>query len=316
MGEFELIRRYFVPLAQGAGSEGLLLGPGDDCALQRLSPGTDLVFSTDTLVEGVHFPSGYNPRQLGWRSLAVAASDLAAMGARPVCFTLALTLPVAAPEWVAGYAHGLGEAAQAFGLVLAGGDTTRGPLTLTLQVHGEVPAGEALRRSGARPGDQVCVSGTLGAAAAALRWLAVAGPPADAAEVLARYHRPMPRLALGQALRGLASAAIDVSDGLLADLTHILDASGVGARIDAAVVPVLPAVARLEGERAQSLALSGGDDYELCVTISPARWQQLPAAVQAHLTVIGEITAETGLQLVNADAHARTAGYDHFGEHG
>lgn len=316
MGEFDLIRQFFLPLAQESRSSELLLGPGDDCAIQRLTPNTDLVFSVDTLVEGVHFPPGYDPEMLGWRSLAVAASDLAAMGARPVCFTLALTLPAASSDWLTRYARGLGAASRAFNLALAGGDTTRGPLTLSLQVHGEVPSGSAIRRSGAKPGDYVCVSGTLGAAAAALRWLGAAEPSADASAMLARYHQPVPRLELGLALRGLVSAAIDVSDGLLADLAHILEASGVGARIDVTTVPMMAELVALEGARAQGLALSGGDDYELCVTISPEDWSQLPQSARAELTIIGEITSELGLKLVNAKSDAPAPGYDHFGEHG
>ncbi len=316
MGEFDLIRQIFLPLAQSTRSAALLMGPGDDCAIQRITPGADLVFSIDTLVEGVHFPVNYDPECLGWRSLAVAASDLAAMGARPVCFTLALTLPTACSEWLTGYARGLRKAAQAFGLALAGGDTTRGPLTISVQVHGEVPAGGALRRDGAEPGDWVCVSGTLGAASAALSWLDVAEVPVEAQELLARYHYPEPCLTLGQALQGTASAAIDVSDGLLADLTHILEASGVGARVDACKVPIARALEILEPTRAQALALNGGDDYELCVTISPEGWQRLSASTRAELTIIGEITREPGLVLVNAKTATPVSGYDHFGVQG
>src|SRR5690554_5525980 len=171
MGEFELIGRLFQPLADATRTPGTLLGPGDDCAIQRVPAGQDLVFSVDTLVEGVHFPFQYDAALLGWRALAVAVSDLAAMGAEPVCYTLALTLPEIQEAWVSGLVSGLQEASLAFGIGLAGGDTTRGPLTITVQVHGTVPTGQALRRNGAQPGDLIAVTGPLGGAAAALKWL-------------------------------------------------------------------------------------------------------------------------------------------------
>jgi len=315
MGEFELIARYFEPLSRGRPSSYLVLGPGDDCAIQRVDPGAELVFSVDTLVAGVHFPASYDPENLGWRSLAVAASDLAAMGADPVCFTLALTLPDIDEAWLTGFARGLSRAADRFGLLLAGGDTTRGPLTLSLQVHGTVPSGTAIRRSGACPGDLVCVSGTLGDAGEALRWLDVNHPGPDEAFVLARYHRPQPRLELGRALRGYASAAIDISDGLLADLGHILDASGVGARLELEQVPLSDALMRLAGESAAMRAVVAGDDYELCVTMAPETWQSLPQACRNQLTVVGRITEESGLRLFShgAELHQAARGYDHFG---
>ena len=273
MGEFELIRKYFQPLADGAGQDQLLLGPGDDCAIQRVSPGLDLVFSVDTLVEGVHFPSDYSPDYLGWRALAVAVSDLAAMGASPVCFTLALTLPDANQGWLKPFSEGLARASKAFGIALAGGDTTRGPLTISIQVHGTVESGRALYRSGAKPGDLICVSGTLGAAGAALDYLAAPAPSPAQLALLSRYHFPQPRLSLGQQLAGCASSAIDISDGLLADLGHILDASGAGARIDTGRIPMMAELVALKGENARNLALGAGDDYELCITIPPETLQ-------------------------------------------
>ncbi|MDX1757251.1 MAG: thiamine-phosphate kinase [Marinobacter sp.] len=315
MGEFELIRRYFLPLAGDTRSAAVSLGPGDDCAIERLPTGTELVFSIDTMVEGVHFPVQYDPARLAWRSLAAAASDLAAMGADPVCFTLALTLPEAGDDWLQAFAGGLGEAAKAFGLALAGGDTTRGPLSVTFQVHGTVPQGQALLRSGATPGDLVCVSGTLGDAGAALALLERDPSTADARYLLQRYHRPEPRLALGQQLRGRASAAIDLSDGLLADLGHILAASGVGADVDVSRLPLSDALRRHAGSRAGALALRSGDDYELCATIPQAVWPALPETLRERLTVIGEISAQAGLRLQNAGAElAAGAGYDHFGD--
>lgn len=314
MGEFELIRTLFRPLAEATWQDGVVLGPGDDCAIQRVPPGHELVFSIDTLVAGVHFPTGYDPVRLGWRSLAATVSDLAAMGADPVCYTLALTLPDADSDWIESLARGLGEASRAFGIALAGGDMTRGPLTLTLQVHGTVPEGQAIRRSGARPGDLVAVTGPLGGAAAALRWLEMASPPASAAGFLACYHRPQPRCELGRQLRGVATAAIDVSDGLLADLGHILEASGVGAELESDRVP------RDFGSTQATLAqaLRGGDDYELCVTLSPSALGQLPGYVANSLAVVGKVSTGSGLRLMHADGVIEEisvpAGYDHFGE--
>ena len=312
MGEFELIRKYFQPLADGAGQDQLLLGPGDDCAIQRVSPGLDLVFSVDTLVEGVHFPSDYSPDYLGWRALAVAVSDLAAMGASPVCFTLALTLPDANQGWLKPFSEGLARASKAFGIALAGGDTTRGPLTITIQVHGTVDNGRALYRSGAKPGDLICVSGPLGAAGAALDYLDETDPSPAQLTLLSRYHFPQPRLELGQQLAGRASSAIDVSDGLLADLGHILEASGTGARIDTGRIPMMAELVALKGENARDLALGAGDDYELCITIPPETFGTLDDSVARELTVIGEITSEPGLQL-SGPVSGVIQGFEHFG---
>ncbi|WP_372965480.1 thiamine-phosphate kinase [Marinobacter sp.] len=313
MGEFELIRQYFQPLAGNARKGQLVLGPGDDCAVQRVPPGRDLVFSVDTLVEGVHFPLQYSPDYLGWRALAVATSDLAAMGAEPVCFTLALTLPVAEPGWLAGFSEGLAKASSAFGIALAGGDTTRGPLTISLQVHGTVVQGLALRRSGAKPGDFVCVTGPLGDAGAALDYLDARKPTPMQQALLSRYHYPQPRLDLGQALVGKASSAIDISDGLLADLQHILDASNVGAELDAAKVPLSEALVQLKGRDAVTLALSAGDDYELCVTIAPQVLAGLDQQVRDRLTIVGQVHREPGLRVVGAGGGMETRGFDHFG---
>lgn len=314
MGEFELIRRFFQPLAVQTRNSTLVLGPGDDCAVQAMPPNHELVFSVDTLVEGVHFPRAYPPRHLGWRSLAVATSDLAAAGADPACFTLALTLPESDERWLTAFAEGLGEAARSFGLALAGGDITRGPLNLSIQVHGSVPRGAALLRNGARPGDLICVSGTLGDAGAALDYLDCDHPDADREIVMGRYHRPEPRLQLGQWLRGRASAVIDVSDGLLADLGHLLRASGAGARLDCRSLPVSAALQRLRPDSARQFALSAGDDYELCFTLSPRAWERLGWRDALPLTVIGEVCP--GSELVLADETgerlADLTGYDHF----
>lgn len=313
MGEFDLIRRYLEPVARSQTHTGLLLAPGDDCAIQRLLPDQDLVFSIDTLVESVHFPRGYRADYVAWRALATAASDLAAMGADPVCFTLALTIPDDDEAWLQAFAAGLKDAARTFALALAGGDTTRGPLTVSVQVHGTVPAGMALRRSGACPGDLIVVSGTLGDAAAALACLHTDAPCADEQALLARYHHPEPRLALGQSLRGVASAAIDISDGLGADLQHLLNASGVGAVVDLSRLPLSGPLQRCRPGEARQLAWSGGDDYELCATIPEARWQRLDASVRTQLTVIGQVQAGTGLSFRGGVPEpAAGAGYDHF----
>ncbi|MDK9559532.1 thiamine-phosphate kinase [Marinobacter sp. M216] len=314
MGEFELIRRYFQPIADSLPSGALMLGPGDDCAIQRIPADHDLVFSIDTVVEGIHFPEAFPADHLAWRALAAAASDLAAMGAEPVCFTLALTFPAADEQWLSDFARGLADAARTFRLSLAGGDTTRGPLTLSLQVHGTVPRGTGIRRSGAQVGDLICVSGTLGDAGAALDYLDEQQPSDDAKAVLKRYHHPCPRLELGQALAGIATSAIDISDGLLADLGHVLEASGAGATIDLSTVPLSPALRRLKGDQALGFGLRAGDDYELCVTIPPSRWSSVPEAIGQHLTVIGAIEAESGLRLTGGSAKIDDAGtgFDHF----
>lgn len=314
MGEFELIRQYFMPLAPLHGSHSVVMGPGDDCAVQRVPSGSDLVFSIDTLVEGVHFPFNYRPDYLAWRALAVAASDLAAMGAAPSCFTLALTIPEANEPWLRDFALGLGKAAESFGLALAGGDTTRGPLTLSVQVHGFVEQGSGILRSGARSGDLVVVSGPLGDAGAALDYLEVQNPTRDELCVLESYHHPQPRLKLGLALRHFATAAIDVSDGLLADLSHILEASSVGASIERSRVPVSPALMCLKGSSAIDHALHSGDDYELCATIPKTSWADAPQSLKRQLIVIGVIDTEPGLRLDGTAvvSGSETTGFDHF----
>jgi len=301
--EFDLIRRYFWGLG---GGEAIRLGIGDDAALLDLPPGEVLVASVDTLVEGVHYPDDTFPEDVGYRALAVAASDLAAMGASPLACTLALTLPAADELWLQAFSEGLARACADCRLPLAGGDTTRGPATvITIQVFGACPAGAALRRDGARPGDRVCVSGTVGDAAAALaileeRWHP--GPEA-AAVLLERFNRPTPRLALGERLRGAATAAIDVSDGLLADLGHIAAASGVAIALHSAALPLSPALAAA-GEQGRAWALGGGDDYELAFTL-PAE-----AAIPEGCTRIGEAREGSGLSVDGEPADA--SGYRHF----
>ncbi|WP_024694447.1 thiamine-phosphate kinase [Pseudomonas syringae] len=317
MGEFELIRHYFAAAPCAQASEEVAMGIGDDCALLALPPGEQIAISTDTLVAGVHFPDVCDPFLLGQRALAVSASDLAAMGARPVGFTLALTLPDVEADWLEAFARGLSQMAQSCSLRLIGGDTTRGPLSLTLTVFGGVPAGLALTRSGAREGDLLCVGGALGDAAAALP-LVLGGrsaEPSVAEPLLARYWSPQPQLALGQALRGKATSALDISDGLLADCGHIARASGVRLLIER---DALPMSAQLLGffdvQNARQAALSGGDDYVLAFTL-PAEYLAglLDAGWPVH--VIGRVIAGQGVALIDADGQDVTPsirGYQHF----
>ena len=320
MGEFDLIARYFTRPARRNP-----LGVGDDCALLRPAAGMDLAVSTDMLVEGRHFLPTVAPHALGHKALAVNLSDLAACGAQPLAFTLALALPQVDEAWLAGFAEGLFALADAHDCELVGGDTTRGPLTITITVFGEVPAGQALLRSGARAGDDVWVSGTLGDARLALEAFrgTASLPQAVLAAARERMDRPQPRVALGLALRGIATAAIDVSDGLLGDLAHVLERSRVGATIDLSAAPRLLAAGAqglaLPPERVEDLVFAGGDDYELAFTAAPQhRTAVEAAAAQAAtpVTRIGRIEADPGLRLLDAQGRPvqrRFAGFDHFG---
>ena len=316
MGEFELIRTYLSDLGVRRADVGLDVG--DDCALLRVPPGLELAVSIDTLVAGVHFFADCDPVALGHKSLAVGLSDLAAMGAEPAWATLALTLPDVDRDWLAGFARGLDALAREHGLRLVGGDTTRGPLTISVQVHGLVPRGEALRRSGARPGDLICVSGSLGAAALALRQLLRGERPE--AGLRARLERPMPRIALGQALRGLASAAIDISDGLAGDLGHILAASGVGATVELGRLPLARQVAEVVAASGGdwALPLGGGDDYELCFTLPSEHAPLLPALARrvgcplARIGVIESDQVQRWRLPDGMDWQGSPMGFDHF----
>lgn len=331
MGEFDLIERYFKRPVNRA-----VLGVGDDCALLQPSPGTQLAISCDMLVEGRHFLSTIDPFKLGHKALAVNLSDLAACGARPLAFTLALALPRADDAWLAPFSQGLLALADAHGCELIGGDTTQGPLNICITVFGEVPLvngrSQALLRSGAQAGDDLYVSGTVGDARLALEvfrgTVSVPAPVFDAARL--RLEQPTPRVALGLALRGIATAAIDVSDGLLGDLGHILKQSGVGATVDTEVAINLIASyaeytrardqinTEIQAEQWLGWALAGGDDYELLFT-APAAARTLVAAAadisQTPVTRIGHIGLEHGLRLVDGDGQYvpnTYSSFDHF----
>lgn len=319
MGEFELIRHYFAAASCARTGEGVALGIGDDCALLALAPGEQMAVSTDTLVAGVHFPDGADPFLLGQRALAVAASDLAAMGASPLGFTLALTLPSVSAQWLEEFANGLDAMAERCALRLVGGDTTRGPLSLTLTVFGSIPRGQALTRSGARPGDLLCVGGKLGNAAGALPLVLGQrrAEPEVAGPLLAHYWSPMPQFVLGQALRSRASAALDISDGLLADCGHIARASKVALLVERERLPVSNALQALLGlEGAWSAALSGGDDYVLAFTLPPEEEASLRAQGEVFF-VIGQASVGEGVTLVDhhgQDITPTIRGYQHFAE--
>lgn len=323
LGEFALIDRYFRRPARRSP-----LGVGDDCALLSPGPGMQLAVSTDMLVEGRHFLSTVEPTRLGHKALAVNLSDLAACGAAPLAFSLALSLPRADDAWLASFSRGMFALADAHRCELVGGDTTQGPLNICITVFGEVPQGQALLRSGARPGDDVYASGTLGDARLALEVFrgTLVLPAAEFEVARTRLEQPLPRVALGQALRGIASAAIDISDGLLGDLRHILRQSGVGARIDTGMVFGMLACGEalragptpLDPERQLDVVLAGGDDYELAFTAPPDRRDAVAAAALragTPVTRIGSIEAEPGLRLVDAQGQPverAYASFDHF----
>ncbi|MCR8958284.1 thiamine-phosphate kinase [Variovorax sp. S2] len=318
MGEFDLITRYFKRPAKRSP-----LGVGDDCALLAPGQGMQLAVSSDMLVEGRHFLSTVDAARLGHKALAVNLSDLAACGAKPLAFTLALALPGIDEPWLEGFSRGLFALADAHGCELVGGDTTRGPLNICITVFGEVPAGAALLRSGARAGDDIWVSGTLGDARLALEvFRGTLALPADVfAQARMRMEQPTPRVALGQALRGIASAAVDVSDGLVGDLGHILASSRVGATLDADAATSTVAAASAPGlgiEALRTCALSGGDDYELVFTAAPsarAAVEQAGKESFTRVTRIGRIDAEAGLRIVDASGSPvaqRFGSFDHF----
>jgi thiamine-monophosphate kinase len=301
VNEFELIERFFTRPAR-AGS--VHLSVGDDAALLAPSPGCEIAVSVDMLVAGRHFYADTNPEKLGHKALAVNLSDMAAMGAVPRWALLAGALPDNDAEWLTAFARGFYGLADAHGVDLVGGDTTRGPLNLCVTIMGEVPAGHALLRSGARAGNDVFVSGLLGDAALALAALngRVKLEGGALAAARARLETPTPRIDVGQALRGVATSALDISDGLAGDLAHILERSGVGAVVNLAAIPRSPALSRLLGGTDRAVALEcllgGGDDYELCFTAPPAAAERIAAIAQevgVDLTRIGKITADPRL---------------------
>jgi thiamine-monophosphate kinase len=317
--EFGLIARYFTRPVSDA---SVRLGIGDDAAVVAPTPGHELAISVDMLVEGRHFLPDVDPESLGHKTLAVNLSDLAAMGARPRWALLGGALPEANERWLDAFTRGLFAIADRFGVALVGGDTTRGPRNLCVTIIGEVPAGGAITRSGARPGDDVWVSGTLGDAMLALAALqgGTTLPPDVLSRLRVRLERPEPRVALGQALRGIATAAIDVSDGLTGDLAHILEASGAGARIDVSAIPrsdVLRSKLSLDRALALRCLLAGGDDYELCFTAAAsdrARVAAAGAACAVAVTRIGAITRDAPLRLIDerGDVLPPPPAFDHF----
>jgi thiamine-monophosphate kinase len=318
LSEFDLISRYFKrPLRRNSLST---LGVGDDCALLAPSAGMQLAISSDMLVEGRHFFAGADPRRLGHKCLAVNLSDLAAMGARPLAFTLAFSLPQAEAAWLAGFSDGLFALADQHGCELIGGDTTKGPLNICITVFGEVPPSQALRRDAAQAGDDVWVSGTLGDARLALAGYRneVALDDATLARAAERMHAPAPRVALGLALRSIAHAAIDVSDGLVGDLGHILAASRLGATLEADALPAGPMLAMRDTDLRRRFTLAGGDDYELCFTAPVAQRDAVLSAAQSAATAvtrIGRMEQLPGLRLVDRDGTAlalQLDSFDHF----
>lgn len=314
--EFDLIRRFFTRATPSA-----VLGVGDDAALLRTARGMDLAVSTDMLVAGRHFLPDDDPYRLGHKALAVNLSDLAAMGATPRWATLSLALPEADEAWLSNFSRGFLDLADRFAVDLVGGDTTRGPLNLCVTILGEVPAGRALRRDGARAEDDIWVSGRLGGAALGLRHLLgqTCLPEAEAGDCLVRLHAPEPRVKLGRALLGLATGAIDISDGFAADLGHILERSGLGAEVLFEQLPAHPALMpRLDEGWARQCLLGGGDDYELCFTAPAARAPDVLAAGEAagvEVTQVGRVSLTPGLRILGPDARpmpVKSCGYDHF----
>lgn len=316
MAEFDLIAKYFTRPAQ------VDLGIGDDAALVSVRPGYQLAISADMSVAGTHFFADVDPFVIGWKSMAVNVSDMAAMGAKPKWATLSIALPEIDEHWLAGFSAGLFACAKDYDVALIGGDTTRGPLNIAINIMGEVPQGQALQRCGAKVGDDVWVSGELGCAALWLqhRLGRLTIQEGELPVLAAAMHHPQPRVQLGLALRGIATAALDISDGLLADLSHLLRASGVGAVLDWQAVPKST---RLQSHVNHSIfaqaVLAGGDDYELCFTApmsQRARLRTLSEQLDLPLSCIGQVTAATDLKVLDGPSAMELPqkGYDHFGK--
>lgn len=321
MPEFDLIRRLQEIIEpEGERKPGCRLGIGDDAAVLEIPDGRQLVVCTDTLVEGVHFFEGTDPRSIGHKALAVNLSDLAAMGATPGWFLMSLTIPEASLDWLEPFAHSMASIASSAGITLVGGDLTSGELSVCVTAMGLINTDESLTRGGASSGDLVVVSGELGGAAHALRTVREGLQPVE--NDIKALEYPQPRIELGQRLAGLATACIDLSDGLLADLGHILEQSGVGARIEIDSLPGPESLLSVSPETRRSLQLSGGDDYELCFTVPPSRLGDLreaSRAVRTVTTVIGEITEGSGMTLFTRTGEpfeAEDAGYEHFRQRG
>lgn len=321
LSEFSIIKRYFT---NGTQREDVLLGVGDDAALLRVPPGMQLVVSVDTLVAGRHFPVDTDARAIGYKTLAVSLSDIAAMGADPAWATLSIALPESDQDFIEDFSAGLFELANRYNVALVGGDTVRGPLCLTLQLQGLVPESEALLRSGATPGDHIFVTGTLGDAGAglALRQGGECSDDSAAAYLVDRLDYPAPRVSEGSSLRGIASAAIDISDGLLADLGHILERSGCAASVELTAIPLSESLRCYTADSVEQkkLALTSGDDYELCFTVPENRldaFRQVSRGWQVTPCHIGTIVAGSGIRLTGEDADALqglVGGFDHFRE--
>ena len=320
-GEFELITRYFDRVTSSR--RDVEKGIGDDCALLSVPENKSLAISTDTLVAGIHFLADIDPADLGYKALAVNLSDLAAMGADPAWLTLALTLPDTDESWLARFSNSLFDQLDYYDMQLIGGDTTRGPLSMTLGIHGLVPKGRALKRSGARPGDWIYVTGTLGDSAAGLALLLGQENIDDASAreaLLKRHLRPVPRILQGQALRDLATSAIDISDGLISDLQHVLKASGCGARLNLDALPLSEVMKQhFTPEKALTWALSGGEDYELCFTVPEINRGALDVALGylgVPFTCVGQMAPQSeGLVLLQNEkvVEFNHKGFDHFG---
>lgn len=317
MDEFELIQKYFNK--HSVRRDDVRLGIGDDAAILRVPAGQELVVSVDSLLAGVHFPEDLPPKAIGHRALAVNLSDLAAMGAQPAWALLALSLPQADSGWIAEFARGFLMLAERYNVALVGGNLVRGPLNITVTVHGFAPTGQALTRRGAQAGDQLFVSGCLGDAAAGLQLLQAHLQAGGNDSCVQRFCFPEPRIHAGLALRGIASAAIDISDGLAADLGHLLKASGTGAQVLVEHLPLSPSLLQhYRREQALNLALTGGDDYELCFSVPPACMPLLEShlhALDCAVTRIGEITAANTLRCLRNDRSewpVPVSGYTHF----
>jgi len=313
LSEFDIIARFFT--RQGAYRDDVVLGVGDDAALLKVPKDRQLVLAVDTLVAGRHFPEDTAAFDIGWKALAVNLSDFAAMGATPAWATLSLTMPAVDKDWLQAFADGFYSLAEQYQVALVGGDTTRGPLSVSVQLQGYIEPGKVLRRDAAKPGQALFVSGTLGDAACALHQLQSGAVDAF---VFERLNRPEPRVALGQLLGGVAAAAIDVSDGLLADLGHILEASRCGATLYPERLPASSALQNLPAGEVLEYQCNGGDDYELCFSVAPERRAQLDALLQQQglsVAEIGVIDAQPGLRCKLPDGRIITPaihGFDHF----